>query len=94
MWWEIAQAPEDGRSSEANAAPQWQTRLKLSLPALGGIDITLALRPGGNISISANTESETSELRLRDSAGQLRQQFEAAGLNLSQLLVLHGQPAE
>ncbi|UCV04567.1 flagellar hook-length control protein FliK [Dechloromonas denitrificans] len=94
MWWEIAQAPEDGRSSEVNATTQWQTRLKLSLPALGGIDITLALRPGGNISVSANTESETSESRLRDSAEQLRQQFEAAGLNLSQLLVLHGQPAE
>ncbi len=94
MWWEIAQAPEDGRSIELDAATQWQTRLKLSLPALGGIDITLALRPGGNVSISANTESETSESRLRDGAEQLRQQFEAAGLNLSQLLVLHGEPAE
>jgi hypothetical protein len=94
MWWEIAQAPEDGRSIEPDAATRWQTRLKLSLPALGGIDITLALRPGGNVSISANTESETSESRLRDGAEQLHQQFEAAGLNLSQLLVLHGQPAE
>ena len=96
MWWEIGQTTEDGRSADGTVPTQWQTRLKLSLPALGGIDVTLSLRAGGNVSVLANTESEFSESRLRDRSELLRQQFEAAGLNLSQLRLVHGhgQPAE
>lgn len=94
MWWEIGQTTEDGRSADGTVPTQWQTRLKLSLPALGGIDVTLSLRAGGNVSVLANTESEISESRLRDRSEQLQQQFEAAGLNLSQLRLVHGQPAE
>lgn len=57
---------------------------------LGGVDAVLQLRSGGEVGISLTTDSEASEARLRESAGQLRNQFEAAGLKLTKLLLQHG----
>ena len=94
MWWEIGQNPDDARNLDGEPMAQWQTRMKLSLPTLGGIDAIFQLRAGGELAITLTTASENSETRLRDSAMQLRSQFEAAGLNLSKLLVQHEQPAE
>jgi hypothetical protein len=73
---------------------QWQTRLKLSLPMLGGIDAILQLRPDGEIGIKISADSEATTTRLRNSMNELREQFESAGLNLTQLSMQHGQPAE
>ena len=94
MWWEIGQNPDDARNLAGEPLAQWQTRMKLSLPTLGGIDAVLQLRAGGELGITLTADSETSEARLRESATQLRSQFEAAGLNLTKLLVQHGQPTE
>ena len=94
MRWEIGENGENARNLDGEPMAQWQTRLKLSLPMLGGIDATLHLRAGGEIGITVSTESETSEIRLKDSAEQLRKQFEAAGLNLTKLLVQHDRPVE
>ena len=94
MRWEIGENDENARSLDGEPIAQWQTRLKLSLPMLGGIDATLHLRAGGEVGITVTTESETSEVRLKDSAEQLRKQFEAAGLNLTKLLVQHDQSVE
>jgi hypothetical protein len=73
---------------------QWQTRLKLSLPMLGGIDAMLQLRPNGEVGISINTDSPASEVQLKERADQLRSQFESAGLSLSKLFIQHAQAAE
>ncbi|MER2541389.1 MAG: flagellar hook-length control protein FliK [Azonexus sp.] len=94
MRWEIGENGENARNLDGEPMAQWQTRLKLSLPMLGGIDATLHLRAGGEVGITVSTESETSEIRLKDSAEQLRKQFEAAGLNLTKLLVQHDRPVE
>lgn len=94
MRWEIGENANQARSQDGEQMAQWQTRLKLSLPVLGGIDAVLQLRPGGEVGILVTTDSEASEARLRESAIQLRDQFEAAGLKLSKLQVQHDQPAE
>jgi len=94
MWWEISGDPESQPSPDSEPASQWQTRLKLDLPALGGIDVTLRLGGGGTLAIFVSTEKTASETKLRDSAQPLREQLEAAGLTLTQLRVNHGQTGE
>jgi hypothetical protein len=93
MQWEIGENPANPRGQDAEIA-QWQTRLKLSLPMLGGIDATLQLRPNGEVGISINTDSPASEAQLKEHASQLRSQFESAGLSLSKLFIQHAQTGE
>lgn len=94
MWWEISGDPESRASSDGEPPSQWQTRLKLDLPALGGIDVTLRLGAGGTLAVSVSTEKTASESRLRDNTQQLRDQLAAAGLTLTQLRMDHGQAGE
>jgi hypothetical protein len=94
MWWEIGESPSQSRGPNGEQVSQWQTRLKLTLPMLGGVDAILQLRPGGEVGISVTTDSEASEAQLRESAGQLRNQFESAGLKLTKFLLQHDQSAE
>ncbi len=94
MWWEITGDPESKSSLETEQASQWQTRLKLDLPALGGIDVTLRLGAGGALAVSARAENPASESTLRNSTQSLREQLAAAGLTLTQLHVDHGQAGE
>jgi hypothetical protein len=94
MWWEISGEPESNPSQDNEQASQWQTRLKLELPALGGIDVTLRLGAGGALAVSVSAENPASEAKLRNSAQPLREQLEAAGLTLTQLHVDHGQARE
>ncbi|PKO89314.1 MAG: flagellar hook-length control protein FliK [Betaproteobacteria bacterium HGW-Betaproteobacteria-12] len=91
MWWEISEDGEQANNNDGEAGRRWQTRLKLSLPALGGIEATLRLQPGGQVEIQMTAESPASETRLRDNAELLRDRFSAAGLDLTQLLVQHGE---
>jgi hypothetical protein len=63
------------------------------LPSLGGIDATLRLAANGDIKISMTSNSEAGEVRLRDSAVTLKDQMSAAGLNLTQILIEHGEIA-
>jgi len=94
MRWEIGEDLDNSPSTGDQEAQRWQTRLKLSLPLLGDIDVALNLRAGGEVSITLTADSDTSEASLRDGAQQLRRQFDAAGLNLTTLIVQHGEAAE
>lgn len=95
LWWEISEDPERQRGGNDRAdAGRWQTRLLLNLPMLGDIDATLRLRANGAVDLSVMTNSTDSESRLRESTVALRNQLEAAGLSLSQMLVRHGEVAE
>ena len=94
MQWEIGENPDNGRSAENEAIARWQTRLKLALPMLGGIDAVLRLNPAGEVSVTVTADSASSEARLRESASALSRQMETAGLNLTQLLVEHGETKE
>ena len=89
MRWEIGENMDDSRSSNSDDIQRWQTRLKLSLPQLGNIDVTLNLKAGGEVRIAVTAGSESSEARLRNEAQQLHQQFQAAGLNLTEVSVQH-----
>lgn len=94
MWWEISGDPESKPSQDIEQASQWQTRLKLDLPALGGIDVKLRLGAGGALAISVSAENPDSEATLRNSTQPLRDQLAAAGLTLTQLHVDHGPAGE
>ena len=91
MQWEIGENPDGKRSTENDAIARWQTRLKLALPMLGGINAVLNLNPAGEVNISVTADSASSETRLRDNATLLSQQMESAGLKLTLLLVEHGE---
>lgn len=91
MQWEIGENPDDGRSADNEAIARWQTRLKLSLPMLGGINAVLRLNPAGEVNITVTADSANGETRLRESGVLLSRQMEAAGLNLTQLRVEHGE---
>lgn len=93
MWWEISENDDPSGQQSDEAGRRWQTRLKLSLPALGGIEATLRLQAGGQIDIQMTADSPASETRLREHAEALRERFAAAGLDLTQLLVQHGEAA-
>lgn len=91
MWWEISEDGDQQRGPDGEPGKRWQTRLKLDLPALGGIDATLRLQPGGRVEILMSADSAASEARLRDNGEALVKRFAAAGLELTQLLVQHEQ---
>ena len=95
MHWEINADP-DGRSLDKDETTEriWQTRLKLSLPHLGGIDAVIRLQPGGQVAISVNADSSSGEALLRGATEPLAHQLAAAGLTLTQLQVIHEPSAE
>lgn len=91
MWWEISDNPESYPTLDDEPATQWQTRLKLDLPVLGDIDVTLRLTAGNALAISVSTKKSASETILLESSQELRKQLATAGLTLTQLHVDHGQ---
>ena len=94
MFWEIDdQQGNQGRGNEGTAS-QWQTRLKLNLPQLGGIDASLRLLPGNEIEISLSAAQGESGAKLDSFSQTLKQQLAAAGLKLTQFGVKNGSPAE
>ncbi|HSG24353.1 MAG TPA: flagellar hook-length control protein FliK, partial [Azonexus sp.] len=94
MQWEISEDTEGARFSDNDEIVRWQTRLKLSMPMLGGINAVLRLNPAGEVSITVTSDSISSEVRLREGGASLSRQMESAGLNLTQFLVEHGEIAE
>lgn len=94
MHWEIDEQQGQRKSSDSENTGQWQTRLKLELPQLGGIDAALRLRPGNEVEITLSTSTDRSENALNTAARQLTEQFAAAGLNLTKLSIKHGTLAE
>lgn len=91
MWWEISDNPESYPTQDDEPATQWQTRLKLDLPVLGDIDVTLRLSAGNTLAISVSTKKSASETILLENSQALREQLATAGLTLTQLHVDHGQ---
>jgi hypothetical protein len=94
MRWEISENQERQAQEAADVSSSWQTRLRLALPSLGGIDAALRLQPGGDVELALTATSPSSEARLRECIGDLRDQFEASGLRLVQAQVQHGEITE
>lgn len=91
MWWEITEEGDQSTGKEVESGKRWQTRLKLDLPALGGVEATLRLQPGGRLEIRMNADSADSETRLRENGEALLKRFAAVGLEVTQLLIAHDQ---
>lgn len=91
LHWEIEEKNGGPRPQDGEAPQQWQTRLKLTLPLLGGIEAVMHLRTGGEIDISLTADSAASREKLIAAGTGLGQQLESAGLRLTALAVQHGQ---
>jgi len=88
--WEIS---EDGSrrpgGPEDEAPERWQTRLKLALPNLGGIEASIRLRADDAVDISLTTASESSRGQLLAFSPLLQRQLEVSGLTLTSCAVRH-----
>jgi len=94
MQWEIADNLERQASGEIASEREWQSRLKLSLPSLGALDVTLRLQPGGKIALAVNADSDGSEVRLRANIERLQKQLSSSGLELVQINIAHDNTSE
>lgn len=82
MRWEIEEDTTHRERGSEDAPSNWQTRLHLTLPNLGGIDAQIRLQ-GKEISlVLAAGSAETQDL-LRASTATLRSQLDNAGLALA-----------
>lgn len=81
MRWEIE---EDGHAADEDdeSAGKWQTRLFLVLPQLGELEARIRVA-GKQIHLDLGTTDTASGERLRAALGELRQQFDDAGLVLA-----------
>ncbi|GHU10697.1 hypothetical protein FACS1894185_2650 [Betaproteobacteria bacterium] len=86
MDWEIVEE-DGGREQSENTAPNWTTRLRLTLPHLGSVDATLRLIGGKEIDIKLRAENPATRALLNAANGPLQQQFVTAGLKLSAFAV-------
>jgi hypothetical protein len=90
MRWEIEEeASHRGTESEESddgdeSASRWQTRLRLTLPRLGEVDVQIKLQ-GQEITLALTTGSANTQSLLRNAAEALRSQLGEAGLALSSL---------
>lgn len=91
MHWEITEDDGRARSGEEEVTGNWQTRLKLNLPNLGGIDARIGLDQAGRLSIALRTNQEDSQGRLQNAANALSQSLQASGLQLNKFIVAHGE---
>lgn len=83
MRWEINEEAAHGQQGE-ESAPQWSTRLRLTLPRLGEIDASLMLH-GTQLTIRFSAAEETTRALIRNSGETLRKTMDSAGLTLSSI---------
>jgi len=83
MRWEINEEAARGQQGE-ESAPQWSTRLRLTLPRLGEIDASLLLH-GSQLTIRFSAAEETTRVLIRTSGETLRKTMDSAGLTLSSI---------
>lgn len=94
MHWEIEEDAKGRRGTpEEDDQGQWQTRLQLTLPALGGIEAVMRLHPGGAVDLTLVTDSDQSRQTLTAASEGLRRQLGDAGLSLTALVVRHDEAA-
>lgn len=83
MRWEIDENATQG-PQEDETAPQWTTRLRMTLPRLGEIDARIQLR-GNQITIAMSAGDDETRQRMRIDGESLRNQLDAAGLTLTSM---------
>ncbi|MBS0543655.1 MAG: flagellar hook-length control protein FliK [Proteobacteria bacterium] len=87
----IIHDPEDqaaGReqADAADAAPEWKTTLRLTLPRLGGVEAQLHLTAAG-VALRMRTADPATMAALQDHRDELQSALEAANLSLAGMVV-------
>ncbi|WP_432727111.1 flagellar hook-length control protein FliK [Variovorax sp. W6] len=82
----------DGAAVEEEGARRWSTTVSLELPRLGEVDLRLSL-DGSAVQAHLFAREASTMARLRGDTGQLAKRFDAAGLQLQQVLVAEKEPA-
>lgn len=90
MQWAIEDAPDRPAGGE-EAADQWRTRLRLTLPNLGTIDATLQLRGGSDLELLVSADNDDSRQQLSSDIQALGLWLRDAGLRLTTFKVGDGQ---
>jgi len=91
MHWEISEEEHKGSSDNDETPLRWQTRLKLNLPQLGGIDATLRLGQAGKLELSLIADNPAGQTTLQRAGPELDQALQTAGLQLTGFTVSHGE---
>lgn len=88
MDWELSEERNNqAETSEPETAPRtWQTRLTMTLPTLGAIEVRLSM-VDAQLQAHLAAGEETSIAVLRNDGDELRQRFAAAGLQLTGLQI-------
>lgn len=82
MRWEIDEEAPRGEQGHDEADSNWQTRLHLALPNLGGVDARIRLQ-GNQISLVLAADNAETRRLLQTSTETLRSQLDEAGLALA-----------
>ncbi|MEI7611297.1 MAG: flagellar hook-length control protein FliK [Betaproteobacteria bacterium] len=82
MQWEIDEDAAHQQGEET--APQWSTRLRLTLPNLGEIDAKIRLQ-GNQMTLSMSAGSAETRQMMRAASLSLRSQLDEAGVNLASM---------
>lgn len=83
MEWEITANPDRRGGLDEGEPERWQTRVKLSLPSLGGVEATLRLSKGGHLEVALKADQESTRNVLRLGASDLSRHLKEAGLALN-----------
>jgi hypothetical protein len=84
MEWQVEERAGQATPGEAAAPSTWHTHLRLTLPSLGTVDVTLGLS-GQQLQARMLTDSMASADMLANEGEELRQRLAAVGLIASQL---------
>jgi Flagellar hook-length control protein FliK len=88
MGWEIHEEPDETQSATEKEMAQrvWTTRLALTLPELGAVEVRLSF-VGAALQLHLAAQEDATVAVLNDGGHELRQRFGALGLQLNTLLV-------
>ena len=87
-----AQPDARGVATEEEGARRWSTTVSLELPKLGEVDLRLSL-DGQAVQAHLFAREASTMARLRGDTGRLAKRFDAAGLQLQQVLVAEKEAA-
>ena len=88
MEWEVSEETPEGSAEETEAI--WNSELKLSLPALGEVRVSIRM-VGSHVQMHLRTETEDAAASLRNFSTELATALDSASAPLDLLTVSHGE---
>lgn len=93
MEWRVTERDAGGRQRGDGEEGRWETSLSLALPGLGAVEANLALS-GSRVSVRLAAIRPGTLRLFEESAGELVEQFAAAGLDVHAIEIGHGKQPE